>query len=314
LHSNFKNALLANDTRTYTSADLAPVAGMLSANPLTASLVPLLRKDVTYNLNYNQYYIGSKVADSDLKLMSMDLAELGYRSVLSDKIQIDFEGFYSKAQNFDVLVDNGAKKTYSKEKYTLGDLLPAGVPLPASILSTPTLPKTVTMDDSLVYRNIPLIAHQFGITGTVNYTVSKKVQIKAFGTWQQTRQEKHVTIEMDTVNISNRNTPSFYGGLSVNYVATSKLEFYAGSYFYSSQTYNRYYRVTGVAATDAALKANAQAKVNGKIILNLRASYQFYKKNKVFVETKNLFFDNSREFGFADPIKTMVMGGVSLNF
>ena len=320
LHSNFKNELYANQQMPFTNAQMTQFKAGLSANPLTAGFVPFVQNP-GYTFNYNQYYIGSNVANYDLKLMGMDLFELGYRSVLSDKIQLDAEAFYSKSKNFDVLVANGLKTSYTKGTLTVADFIPAQVKQtlsPAQVAalqatSTP-FPNTVTVDDSLVYRNLPLTAAQYGLTGTVNFVVSKQVQIKVFGTWQETKLEKHITIEKDTVNITHKNTPSFYGGLSVNYMPISKLDLYLGSYFYSSQTYSRYYAVTGNAATDAALKANSQTTVNGKMILNLRVAYQVYKKNKIFVETKNIMFDDSREFGFADPIKSMIIGGVSLNF
>lgn len=312
LHSNFRNTF--SFPGQYTPEQMQPVKDFLNASPMTAPLVGLLRTDVPYTVNYNQYYIGSKVSDYNLKLMGMNLVEVGYRGVFSDMLQVDVEGFYSKAQDFDVLVDvkpvddNLPTAPY----YTLDDLLIEGAP--AVDNTTPVMPQNITIHDSLLYQNIPLTASQYGVTGTVNLSLTKQLQVKAFATWQQTQLEKHITVENDTVSRTHNNTPAVYGGLSVTYLPTSYLDVYLGGYYYTAQTYNRYYRLTGNPDTDAMLKANAQDKIPGKFILNLRVAYHFYKNNKVFIETKNLLFDNSREFGFTDPVKMMVMGGISLGF
>jgi iron complex outermembrane receptor protein len=163
-----------------------------------------------------------------------------------------------------------------------------------------------------MYENLPIIASQYGISATVNISVSKKLQFKVYGTWQQTKLEKQITLEKDTVNITHKNTPSFYGGLTVIFAPTSKWNFYVGSYFYTQQTYARYWSSATLPAATA--QAYATDHILGKVILDAKISYKFWKDNRVYIEGKNLLFNNSREFGFTDPIKTLILAGVNFNF
>jgi hypothetical protein len=240
----------------------------------------------------------------------MNMMEIGYRSILSDMIQLDLEAFYQNAKNFDALVDiNQNDAQTPTEYYTVSEL--TGMPLG----NTPTaLPKTIQIIDTLQYQNLPVKASQIGITGTLNFIFSTKLQVKTFASWQETKLKDYTTNEGKIENRTHKNTPSVYGGININYLPTSDFNIYVGGYFYTQQTYNRYYYLASDSAFRATLKANAEDKIKAKFILNARVSYFFYEKNQVFIEGKNLLFDNNREFGFTDPIKNLILAGVSLSF
>jgi iron complex outermembrane receptor protein len=309
LHANFRNPILNNVVSGIIPMESYNMfKGYLSMDPTLAPLVPLMPDTVPVFASFNQYYIGSTNSNRDLDLMTMDHFELGYRGKITDKFQVELEGFYSMAKDFDALVSYAypPDTTY----YTL-DELTGGV---ASAAPTP-LPKHLQIEDTLFYENLPLSANQFGVTATFNYSFSDKMLAKVFGTYQITKIEDHVTLEGDTIDMDHENTPSFYGGLSFLYLPTSKWEIYLGGYFYTSQVYQRYYRPLEATPEAVALaKANARDEIPAKIILNARVGYKFWNEHTLFIEGKNLLFDENREFGFADPIKTVVMGGLQLNF
>ena len=84
-----------------------------------------------------------------------------------------------------------------------------------------------------------------------------------------------------------------------------------GSYFYTEQTYNRYWLISQNAAANAIQKKNAEDKIGSKMILNAKFSYMFEHQNTVYVQFANLLFDDKREFAFTDPIKTTFLLGIT---
>lgn len=291
----------------YSTTDRAAVVSALTGMGIPEAAIP---NPINTTVNYYQPVFGAKTSNVDYKLLGMDLMELGYRSILNDMIQLDVEAFYSTAKNFDALVDinlNDAKKV--TDYYTIDGLTGLSIDN-----KTPIAPKAITIIDTLQYQNLPVKASQMGITGTINFNFSRQLQVKTFATWQETKLKDYTTIEGKIEDRTHNNTPTFYGGINANYLPTKDINVYVGGYFYGEQTYNRYYYLASDAAFRAQLKANAEDKIKAKFILNARVSYNFYEKNKVFVEGKNLLFNNNREFGFTDPIKNMLLAGITLNF
>jgi iron complex outermembrane receptor protein len=108
----------------------------------------------------------------------------------------------------------------------------------------------------------------------------------------------------DEVDEIHKSTPSYYGGGSINYILKEKWNFNVSTYYYGKQTFqmNRSYNMYG---TD---------NINPKFLMNCKASYQFYKNNKVFVNVRNLFDDRSNEFAFVDDIGAKYFIGMQLSF
>jgi iron complex outermembrane receptor protein len=306
MYSNFNNKYSPMQ-QTYSPEVRNQIVTALSQSGIPESAV---KTNIPYTVNYYQPIYGSEITNVDYKLLGMNMMEIGYRSILSDMIQLDLEAFYQNAKNFDALVDiNQNDAQTPTEYYTVSEL--TGMPLG----NTPTaLPKTIQIIDTLQYQNLPVKASQIGITGTLNFIFSTKLQVKTFASWQETKLKDYTTNEGKIENRTHKNTPSVYGGININYLPTSDFNIYVGGYFYTQQTYNRYYYLASDSAFRATLKANAEDKIKAKFILNARVSYFFYEKNQVFIEGKNLLFDNNREFGFTDPIKNLILAGVSLSF
>lgn len=309
LHANFKNPILINEpVGVIPEADYNMFKAYLNIDPNTAPLVPLLPEQVVVFSTFNQYYIGTTNSNRNLDLMSMQQAEIGWRGKLTSNIQVDVEAFHSVSDDFDALVSYAYSDT---SYYSLTDL--TGI---AGMENQMTpFPSHLQFEDSLFYENLSLRARQFGISATLNISVNDKMLVKAFGTYQQTNLEKHKLLTGDLVDREHENTPSFFGGLSAMYVPTSKLDLFLGSYIYTSQVYNRYWRALSSApeAVEEAM-GNAEDKIDAKVILNARVAYEVFSGSKIFVEGKNLLFNDSREFGFADRPGTLIMGGIQVDF
>ena len=302
MHANFANPIMDNSV-----AGVIPHANIAAYGAYIGPLAALLPKgDTIVTASYNQYYRGSNVSNYDLKLLTVNTVELGWRSKLGSKFQVDIEGFMSRAKDFDALVGTAVKADTTF--YTIAELTHGAGPAN----KTP-FPKHLQFEDTLFYHNLPLEATQYGVSATVNISVSKKLQFKLFGTWQQTKLKKQINLDMDTVDITHKNTPAFYGGITAIFAPTPKWNFYLGSYFYSNQVYTRYWRSSATLPA-ATAKEYATDHINGKIILDAKISYKFWKDNRVYIQGKNLLFDNHREFGFTDPINTLILLGVNFNF
>jgi iron complex outermembrane recepter protein len=265
---------------------------------------------------YSDYYwkvISNKQANLDfltlkylgnqnLKLPQMDMFELGYRSVVTDKIQIDIEAFHTVISNY---------------SYFTAD----------SIYAYHDPQMQVKYVGTVKYQNFDLKSIQSGITATLNITLNNKLNFSIFGTFQKSELKnlfartttdvlEKIRIEATTklmsgtsntaksqidslVDKTNKATPSFYGGGQINYIPIKKLTINSSFYFYGKQTYtmNQY-----------------QTDIDPKFIVNLKVSYKVWKENSIYLNARNLFDNDQNEFGFMDKIGGMYLIGVNLNF
>jgi iron complex outermembrane recepter protein len=237
--------------------------------------------------NYYQYYVGNK----DLKLANQNMFELGIRNKITKKIQTDFEFFYSITKDFDALFG-------SKSKFTVVDSIN---PVTRTI--------HVTLHDSLVYKNLAIESKQFGFTGSINVTVSNNLLLKLYGTIQRSDLSKYAPLpdkKPDSL-ISKENswTPTYYGGMSITYQPFKKIIVYSDLYTYGGQTYSRYVSPFG---------ENGTTHIDTKYIVNAKISYKFWKDNSVFINVRNLFGDNKKEFAFSDDVGSLYLVGLHLSF
>jgi outer membrane receptor protein involved in Fe transport len=85
-----------------------------------------------------------------------------------------------------------------------------------------------------------------------------------------------------------------------------KLNFFANVYYLGNHTYRHDY-----ASTD---ESKGQVEVPGRAVVNLKASYNVYKNNSVFINARNAFNATATEFGFADEIGGLYLAGLNLSF
>lgn len=252
------------------------------------------------------------LGNTNLKLTTSDVIEIGYRSQLSDKVQIDLEGFYSTTTDF-----------------------PSFEP---SIVHEPTVASEPYLHIVYQYQNLDVTAEELGATVSMLYAPSSKLQVKAFATIQKTelknfakRTTPLLTVydsnipssswtfadpTYETVDQEHKNTPTFFGGITANYRPSEKWNVFAGLNYYSEQTYEHdyaYSQYNYLNAGSADYTGSGITTIPSSINLNAKISYKVYKNNSIFINARNLLNSTDPEFGFADKRSALIMGGININ-
>ncbi len=230
-------------------------------------------------------YIISVRANKDYDLLTITMAELGYRVKMNKWLQLDFDFFRQTGSNF------GA--------YLIHELAPTP-PFPAF---TPT---------AMRYENIPTEAVQMGGTVSMNIVPSEKLQFKPFITIQETEvknlPDAFVSTEIMPVqtysNSKHKNTPSYYGGFLMTYKFTEKIYLNANGYYFASHTQYDATDPTG---------AGEQSNIKGKILLNAKLNYMPMEKFNVFLNARNILNEDSREYFGTDRTGSMYLIGASFS-
>ncbi|MEO6452466.1 MAG: TonB-dependent receptor plug domain-containing protein [Ginsengibacter sp.] len=253
---------------------------------------------------YNQFTRIALEGNKNLKLLTAKMFEVGYRGKLTNKLNIDVEIFNINAKNYNNLVTAGPY---------------------VEVRSEDTI--RVIPFKSL---NIPMELTQNGATVSLTYS-SKKLTVKPFATFQFTKIKNYSEfnntpdaipgffgINNDPTNnniysavgeeTDYKNTPSVFGGASVNYMLTSKINFNINGYYYSSQTYqhlsNNIFH-DGIRGVD---------HIKEKLILNTTISYEPVTGLHFFCTAKNILNNKSREFFHTDCTPIMLLAGLHYEF
>ena len=108
---------------------------------------------------------------------------------------------------------------------------------------------------------------------------------------------------------SNKATPSFYGGFSVSYSPTDKLNAYLSSYIFTSN------EIIHSETNDTDTRGfDPIYKIDARTIFSMKLSYKIYKENSIFINCRNLFNAKGREFAFMDKVYGKYMVGASFSF
>jgi iron complex outermembrane recepter protein len=215
-----------------------------------------------------------RTGNPDHKLFTVNMIELGYRVSLTKNIQLDIDLFNQVADNYYAVL--------------------------------------VTSPISQQVLNIPTTAVQNGITLGINYVPNDKLQIKPFVTFQKTETKDLPSAFMTAAlnpaimysTSDHKNTPSFYGGYFINYKPLSKLNLNLNGYYYAS---HRQYDASDPLATGEA------GDINGKFLVNLKANWSITKTFGLFLNGRNIFNDDSREFFGTDQIGGLYTAGATFS-
>ncbi len=267
--------------------------------------------------------------NTDLKLITMNMAELGYRAKPFKNLQIDIELFHSHTKNLSALMPDSVHV-----------LLDKNTGLPISLTTGKPIYDAITQKPfdyiHVKYENLDVTSEQYGITANFDLMLGENLRIKLFGTYQHSKLENYYPLTIDQTiskmtesvyaewqaswastgnpflgvvgggtrpelseNMNNDYTPSFYGGGSLIYTFRKKLTFARSFYFYSEQEFTHKYGSTVIEA---------------KFIDNLKIDYKFHKNNSVYFNARNLFNSDAAEFGFLDPVVGKYSVGLHLIF
>lgn len=269
----FATTYKLNETNLIRAAITRSNSGSFIGNNYLNLVVP-----INQSLNFE------RLGNDDLKPVTVDMIELGYRVQISKSLQFDIDIFQQKAKDFTALL-------------TTNGVVSGGF--------IPTEQK---------FLNVPTTATQIGTTFSINFVPNDKLQIKPFVTIQKTETEKLASLYMDptlaqnlgmTVTYSDskhKNTPSFYGGYFVNYKITKAFNLNLNGYFFGSQNQYDGDDADGTKAGD----------IKGQWLFNAKASYSL-DQITFFASGRNMFNSNSREFFGTDKIGGLYLLGASFN-
>jgi len=214
----------------------------------------------------------------ELKLLEMNMFELGFRSHLMKNVTVDASFFYNVTSNYNL---------------PEGTLFQQG-------------PYQYTLD--VTKQNLPLTSKQMGISASLETVIFKYLHAKVFGTLQQTNLDK-VTSYYDlndtlVIVIQNdskihKSTPTLTGGININYTGDTKVTANADVYFISAQNVFTY---------------DGMRAINPKAIVNLKVGYKFWKEHQIFLNVRNLLHNNNYEFLFADQVGSELLIGIKFNW
>ncbi len=272
---------------------------LLRAVYSTASRSPTIFDDyldqtVTYFQTGNKTFSKLEIdGNQNLKLLTENMLEIGYRGIINPWLNIDVELFNILGKNYNTLVDS--------RPYTELD-------------GTDTVHVTPAIS-----TNLPLQLVQHGITVSLSYSLMK-LQIKPFITVQQTRIKNYShfinTPDAQTPGAEQNNiysamgsiatlksTPAVFGGASVNYVFSPKINVNINTYYYTEQTY---YHLSNILFNDGIRGID---NINAKLIVNANIEYEPVKGLRIFCSGKNILNQTSREFFKSDVIPFMLLAG-----
>jgi iron complex outermembrane recepter protein len=214
----------------------------------------------------------------DLELFTVNMIELGYRTQVSKNLQLDFDVFQQRAMNFTALTT-------------------VGLELPNYIQE---------------FDNVPTTATQYGVTFSVNYIPNEKFQVKPFITVQKTT-VKDLPSSFNSPDVdptlaytkrTHKNTPAVYGGYFINYKPFSKLNINLNGYYFAA---HRQY--------DGSDQTNVSeaGDISGVFHVNAKVNYSITRQFNVFLNGRNIFNSDTREFFGADKIGASWFAGASFN-
>ncbi len=273
------------------------------------------------------YFEGNK----NLKLATMDMFELGYRVKPVKMVQIDLEAFYNRTTNFDwfqldtinLLILN----TYMIVNSSLvsQNQVPYNAVFSYSNLDIVSKQVGISFDINTVI-NEKLYFSLFGTlqsTKLENYNplnVTESIQAMAGEAAGNFRfialPDSMINFPMaglktygyrfggsyqpdSSIKVDHKSTPTFYGGIKLNYTPVPKINFNTNIYFYTNQI----------------LVHSFESKnIDAKVIINTKLSYKFWKENSVYINARNLLNNKTKEFAFVDNIGGMYLLGLEMKF
>lgn len=229
------------------------------------------------NLKPSDYLGAQFISNPDKEeLLTVDVFEVGMRYNQSDQFYVDLELFYSHAQDFEqVLVNN--------------------------FITEMVLPV-------FEYVNASQKANLYGATALFKYIPSENLSFTGFVTVQETKVNEYDYRQFGLPTLPNNVsdssftaqwTPSYYGGLNINYKPMNKVSLNVNGYFYDSQV---------LTLAEASLKT---FEVDANFLLNAGITYTPIPEVQLFLNGRNLLGGGKVQYGFADEIKPMVLFGMN---
>lgn len=168
--------------------------------------------------------------NKNLKLLTMDLLEFGFRSKFLENFHYDIELFRSKTSN---------------PIYQAPDMNSSEPP--AKVVFS--------------YTNSPVEIIQWGISGSMKLILFRKLTFKPMITFQKTMLENYLVTPDSLITEDHKATPSVYGGFNIDFRLIDPLSINCNMYAYSKQTF-----IHSETSLDIAAKTLLNATINYKFM------------------------------------------------
>jgi iron complex outermembrane recepter protein len=258
--------------------------------------------DLKGPLGPGQTFLLEVRGNKNIRLLTSDMTEIGYRANLKEYLKIDLEIFQTTTKDFsDIVFQNGTFDTSA----------------------------SVGFKGQIIFTNLAVSTRQWGSTFSVNY-VYKKFQLKPFITIQKTVLRDYSiysntaaapplpanNYDPSTYNVNSAmgtqidhvGTPDLFGGAYLNYRYNGKWNFNMNAYFFSKYTQLHSANLTykdGERGVD---------RIKAKLLLNLVVNYSLTKRITLNANFRNCLNSTSREFYRADPAAFMAFGGINFEY
>lgn len=282
--NNLVRAVAARANRTPLLIDLFSNIDLTGPFPLTSP---------------SQRYLIQIRGNKDIRLLTSDELEIGYRGKLNDNLAIDAQAYYIMTKDFsDVITKSGVFDTTGAISFT----------------------------GLLQLDNINLRTRQTGLTVVLDYNI-ESWQIKPFLTVQKTwlldyspykntetapilgfnTDPVHNNINSNKgTTIDHKGTPGWYGGAYVNYAINKKWNANVTGYFFGEQTQiesaNLTYSQTG--------DGRGQQLIEPKLLLNGTVCFKPAPEVTLSLSFRNALNRTQVEFYKGDAPTYMLFGGL----
>jgi iron complex outermembrane receptor protein len=293
----------------------------------------------------DNYYSLLWSGNKNLKLPVMDMFEAGYRFKIGQHVLVDLEAFHTITKDYNYFLADSLTLNANWAGVMSGT---AAQPSITSVYGTIRYYNMELQSvQNGITANISVAINKklnFRLFGTLQESKLKKFYSKTFwqdvenlqnmasaqiyadgialaqhdmtliGSLMSNNYQKSYTaasvVNPDSLqDITNKSTPSFFGGLSVDYTPWDKLSVFASAYVYSAQSI----LISEVDKTNA-YNAQNRYKVNPKVIPSLKISYKVWKENSLFFNARNFLDSNKKEFAYTDHIGGTYLLGVDIKF
>lgn len=223
------------------------------------------------------------LGNKDLKLLTQDIFEVGTRMRIGDALSIDIEAFSSTTKN-----------------------------IAATITKAPLFQPPLLIQQSK-YEDTDIQIKQLGTTISVEVLLPK-LSFKPFITLQKSNlinfspfyvtpevnKLKNINTTIDTAHVA---TPSYFGGFTLNYQLSKKINVYLNPYIFGQSTY---FYLKGIRNPN---EPQYLADIPAQMLLNIKASYQIDKRLNLFVNIRNLFSNNNYQHFHTDRMQPLYLLG-----
>ncbi|EMR03534.1 TonB-dependent receptor plug domain-containing protein [Cesiribacter andamanensis] len=231
--------------------------------------------DATIPVSQNAYY--RLTGNQEVDLTHNTLSEVGARVQLRENLQADLTLFTQKLEDVIGLKNTGMQTT------------PMGVLLLHE------------------YQAMPYTVHQNGATLALKWMPGKQWQLQPFVSVQRSELRNfdyHNNPNYTGKTVKHESTPAIYGGWTVNYAPAARFNLNTSAYFMSRQHIHHQQDLT---------YANSEGELEGRLLINARASYRLIDKLSLQIGAKNLLDQQEREHYATDRMGRQIFGGISYN-